>query len=234
MKRSGKRGPYVVTLFCAAVFATAGATRAQQPASPAPSQGQTQDASGGQGGRRGQYAGMGRVAGEVTAVSGNNLTVKAEDGSTVTVVATDNTRVMKDRGPVKVSDLHVGDGLIAVGNLDAPNHTLHAAMVMAEDAAQMKAMRENLGKTYITGRVTAIDLDNAKMTLERPDHVSQTIGFDESTSFKRAVRRERNAGETGGGAAGPGGESSRGRQWWWDGARDGDGRPDRSAGPRLC
>jgi len=33
--------------------------------------------------------------------------------------------------------------------------------------------------------VTAIDVDNAKMTIERPDKVSQTIGFDETTSFKR-------------------------------------------------
>ena len=46
-------------------------------------------------------------------------------------------------------------------------------------------MRENLGKTYIAGRVTAIDFDNARMTVKRPDGVEQTIGFDETTSFKR-------------------------------------------------
>ena len=162
---------------------------AQQPATASPgTQGQPQ-----QGSRRGQFAGMGRVAGEVTAANGNTLTIKAEDGSTIEVVTSENTRVMKDRTVVKVSDLHPGDGLMAFGNLDPATHTLHAAMVMAEDAAQVKAMRENLGKTYITGRVTAIDLDNAKMTIERPDHVSQTIGFDETTSFKRAVRGERPA-----------------------------------------
>lgn len=155
------------------------------------------------GGRRGAYAGMARVMGEVTAVSGGTLTLKAEDGGTVQVVTTDNTRVMKDRGPVKVSDLHVGDGLLAMGNLDAPNKTLHAAVVMAEDAAQIKAMKENLGKTYITGRVKTIDLDNARMTVERADHVAQTIGFDESTSFKRAVRG-------GGGSGGPGGSGNGG------------------------
>ena len=149
--------------------------------------------------RRGQYAGMGRVMGEVTAVAGGTLTVKTEDGSTVQVVTTDNTRLMKDRGPVRVADLHPGDGLMAVGNLDAGTKTLHAAMVFAEDAAQVKAMRENLGKTYITGRVTAIDADNAKLTVERADHVAQTIGFDETTSFKRAVRG-------GGGGPGAGGE----------------------------
>jgi hypothetical protein len=154
-------------------------------------------------GGRGQYAGMQRVAGEVTAVSGATLTVKTEDGGSMQIVTTDNTRVMKGRGvTVKVADLKVGDGVTAAGILDAPNKTLHAAMVFAMDAAQVKEMKENLGKTYIVGRVTAIDLDNAKMTVERPDHVAQTIGFDETTSFKKGGRGARMGG--GGGMAGGG------------------------------
>ena len=137
-------------------------------------------------GGRAQFAGMQRVMGEVTAVSGANLTIKTEDGSSVQVTTTDNTRVMKGRGvSAKVADLKVGDGLMAMGNLDAPNKTMHAAMVIAQDAADMKKMRENLGKTYIVGKVTAIDADDAKMTVMRSDGVSQTIGFDETTSFKR-------------------------------------------------
>lgn len=135
---------------------------------------------------RGQFAGMQRVGGEVTGVNGSTLTVKTEEGTTMQIVTTDNTRVMKGRGvTVKVSELKVGDAVVAAGNLDAPNKTLHAAMVFATDATQLKALRDNLGKTYITGKVTAIDLDDAKMTLERPDHVVQTIAFDETTSFKR-------------------------------------------------
>jgi hypothetical protein len=138
----------------------------------------------------GGFAGMQRVGGEVTAVSGANLTVKTEDGASVQIVTTTNTRVMKGRGgvTVPVADLKVGDGLMAMGNLDAPNKTLHAAMVIATDAATVKALRDNLGKTYIAGKVTAIDLDNAKMTVERSDKVSQTILFDDSTSFKRGGR----------------------------------------------
>jgi len=68
-------------------------------------------------------------------------------------------------------------------------------------------MKENLGKTYIVGKVTAIDLDNAKMTVERPDHVAQTIGFDETTSFKKGGRGARMGGAGGGGGAGAGGET---------------------------
>lgn len=143
-----------------------------------------------------------RVDGEVTAVAGTTLTVKTEDGGSVQVVTTDNTRVMKGRGvTVKVGDLKVGDGVMAAGMLDAPNKTLHAAMVFATDAAQLQAMKDNLGKTYIVGRVTAIDMDNATMTVERPDHVTQTIGFDETTSFRRGSRGMGRMGAAGGGVA---------------------------------
>jgi hypothetical protein len=198
------------------VVLAAGASRAtaQEPAGPPNAQA---------GARRGggQFAGMQRINGEVTAVSGATITIKTEDGATMQVVTTDNTRVMKGRGLpgqggaglgatgqsgqgqgrfdttlVKVSDLKVGDGVMAAGNLDAPNKTIHAAFVVATDAATVKALKDNLGKTYITGKVTAIDLDDAKMTVERPDHVSQTIAFDETTSFKRG-RGMRAGGVTG-------------------------------------
>ncbi len=65
-------------------------------------------------------------------------------------------------------------------------------MLISMDADQMKKLEDaqkqqlaNLGKTLIAGRVTAIDMDNATMTVGRPDGVSQTIGFDENTSFRR-------------------------------------------------
>ena len=47
----------------------------------------------------------------------------------------------------------------------------------------MKKMKEDLGKVYITGKVTAID--DVKLTVMRPDGVSQVIEVDEGTSFKR-------------------------------------------------
>ena len=144
---------------------------------------------------RGQFAGMQRVGGTITAVSDSAVTVKTEDGTVYQVTTTPNTRVMKGQGvTVKVADLKVGDGVTAAGNMDAPNKTLHAAFVMAVDAEQLKKLRENLGKTYIAGKVTAIDADNAKMTVLRQDGVSQVIGFDETTSFKRGGRMVRSGG----------------------------------------
>jgi hypothetical protein len=163
----------------------------------------------GPGGQRhgGGFANAPRVQGEVTAISGLTLTLKAEDGTVSQVVTTDNTHIMKSAGagapagassgeaggqargrnmqPAKLADIKVGDGAMAMGQLDPATKTLHAAFVMVTDAAEIKAMRESLGKTAIAGRVTAIDLDNATMTVTRPDGVSQTIGFDESTSFHR-------------------------------------------------
>ena len=146
-----------------------------------------------QGARRGQLAGMQRIGGTITTISGLNLTVKTADGAEYQVVTTDNTRVMRGRGEaIKLADLKPGDGLMAMGNLDTPNKTMHAAVVISVDAEQVKQMEAaqkarlaDLGKTLIAGRVTAIDLDNVTMTVERPDGVSQTIGFDEGTSFKR-------------------------------------------------
>jgi hypothetical protein len=151
-----------------------------------------QDSSG-QGAGRGQFAGMQRIGGTITAIAGPQVTIKTVDGVAYQVVTTDNTRVMRGRGnPAKLADLKVGDGLMAMGNMDAPNKTIHAAMLISMDADQMKKMEDaqkeqlaNLGKTMIAGRVTAIDIDNVTMTVERPDGVSQTIGFDENTSFRR-------------------------------------------------
>ncbi len=139
--------------------------------------------------QRSQFASMDHLSGEITAVAGATLTLKTDEDKIVQVVTTTNTRIMRGRGvAAKVADLKVGDGVVAVGNLDGTGGTLHAAMLFATDPEQMKAMRENLGKTYIAGKITAIDTDNAKITVERPDHVSQTIGLDESTSFRRGVR----------------------------------------------
>ena len=193
MRRTARLAAVVVGLMVGMILGGVGMVRAQDAGE------------GQQGGGRGQFAGMQRVAGEVTAVSGATLTVKTEDNGLMQIVTTDNTRVMKGRGvTVKVADLKVGDGVTAAGILDAPNKTLHAAVVFAMDAAQVKEMKENLGKTYIVGRVTAIDLDDAKMTVERPDHVAQTIGFDETTSFRKGGRGVRMGGAPGGAGGGAG------------------------------
>ena len=131
--------------------------------------------------------GSGRmVRGTVSAVAGDKITVKTESGDTFQVALTPNTRVMKGRDPMKASEIKVGDGLGAGGEMDQSTKTLHALFVSVVDAEQVKKMRESLGKTWIQGRVTAIE--DLKLTILRGDKVTQVIAVDEDTSFKRGGR----------------------------------------------
>jgi hypothetical protein len=139
------------------------------------------------------FAGGQMVRGTVTAVGADRLTVKTEEGDVYQVAVSVNTRVMKDRQPVKIADIKAGDGIGAMGVMDAPTKTIHAVFVAVIDAEQVKKAREGLGKVYITGKVTAIDMDDAKVTVMRPDHVSQVIQADEGTSFRRGGRRQQAA-----------------------------------------
>jgi hypothetical protein len=164
------------------------------------------------------FAGGQMVRGTVTAATADHLTVKTETGDIYQVSLSANTRLTKDRQPVKATDIKVGDGVGAMGVLDAPTKTVHAVFVAVVDAEQVKKARENMGKTYITGKVTAIDMDALKVTVLRPDGVSQVIGVDEQTSFKKGGRgmaamasgapMEMSGGGAGGGRANGGGNSA--------------------------
>jgi len=162
----------------------------------------------------GGFAGGQMVRGTVTAVAADKLTMKTDAGDVYQVALSANTRLTKARQPVKVTDIKVGDGVGAMGTLDAPTKTVHALFVTVMDAEEVKKAREELGKVYIAGKVTAID--ELKLTVLRTDGVSQVIAVDESTSFRKGDRKlqallnggpvEVNAGG-GGAAAGGSGES---------------------------
>jgi hypothetical protein len=150
-------------------------------------------AGGGQGRQRGgggggQFGGGQRVEGTVTAIAGNKVTIQTDAGDTYTVTVAGDARVMRDRQPIKASDVKVGDSVTAVGTVDATAKTVAATIVMDVDAATVKKAKEDMGKTYITGKITAIDVDNLKLTVMRTDNVSQVIAVDEGTSFQRGAR----------------------------------------------
>jgi hypothetical protein len=131
--------------------------------------------------------GSGRaVRGTVTAATADHLTVKTEAGEVYEVVVTPNTQVRKGRDPMKFGDIHTGDAVGAMGEIDAPKKTVHALMVVVVDAEQLKKAREAMGKTVISGTVTAID--DVKITIKRTDDVMQTIMVDEDTSFRKGGR----------------------------------------------
>jgi hypothetical protein len=101
--------------------------------------------------RGGQGAGMGPgrgVGGTVTAVTGTTITIKTEDGDTYQILTSANSHIMRrvDRQPepVKIADIHVGDAVMAGGEIDAKARTVGAVFVMVLTPEQ--AARQNLDR----------------------------------------------------------------------------------------
>jgi len=133
--------------------------------------------------------GANNAHGKVTAISGTDITIQDEQGQTFKVQTGPNTRIRKDREEIKLSDIHIGDTIVAVGNLDDQTKSIGAMFVMVptpEQVAQMEKMRATFGKTWTAGKITAIK--DLTVTVERPDKVSQTIAVDENTTFHKGAR----------------------------------------------
>ena len=91
--------------------------------------------------------------------------------------------------PIKASEIKVGDAIAAMGEIDSSARSLGAVAIFQLDperAQQMRTMEANFGKTWLMGRVTAID--GVKVTLDGPDNAAHSFVADENTSFRE--RRE--------------------------------------------
>jgi hypothetical protein len=171
---------------------------AQYPGQPAPQRGQR--------GGRGFGGMMGRgVMGTVTETAPDHFTVKTETGDVYTIHFSVNTRIMKGGGgqrrgqgggdefpvnpptPIKASDIKVGDAIGASGEIDANAKSVGAIIIFQIDperARQMREMQANYGKTWVMGRVTAIN--DVKVTLQGgPDNAAHTFVADENTTFRK-------------------------------------------------
>lgn len=88
---------------------------------------------------------------------------------------------------IKASDIKVGDMIRATGNVDAAAKTVTAMAVMQLDPAtvqQIHEMMANFGKTWLMGKVTAID--GTKITLTGTvDNTSHAVVADENTTFRK-------------------------------------------------
>jgi Domain of unknown function (DUF5666) len=89
--------------------------------------------------------------------------------------------------PLKPTDIKVGDAIAAMGEVDATGKSVGAITVMQIDperAKQMREMQANYGKTWIMGKVTAID--GVKVTLMGAiDNTPRTFVADENTTFRK-------------------------------------------------
>jgi hypothetical protein len=123
------------------------------------------------------------VRGNITVISGKSITVKTDEGETYTIATGPNTRIRKQRDEVKLTDLHVGDMIAAVGDKDPKAKTVGAMFVVLIDKEQYAKARADFGKTWTTGVVQSID--GTSIVIKRPDNVTQTIAVDENTGFRR-------------------------------------------------
>jgi hypothetical protein len=141
----------------------------------------------------------------VTDVASDHYKIKTELGEIYTVHFSANTRIMKQppsrRGqgqaqgegertppqPIKAADIKVGDVIVAGGEVDAAAKSIGAVFIMQIDPERAKQMREmaaNYGKTWLAGRVTAIN--EVKITLQGgPNNAVHTFIADENTSFRK-------------------------------------------------
>jgi preprotein translocase subunit YajC len=91
---------------------------------------------------------------------------------------------------IKASEIKVGDTITAGGEMNRDAKSLGAVGIMVVDperAKQMREMQANFGKTWLMGRVTAIN--ETAVTIEGgPGNAPHTFVADENTTFRR--RRE--------------------------------------------
>ena len=138
--------------------------------------------------------------GKITAVHNSTLEVLDTNGDTVTVKTGPQTEFKKDRQPAKRSDFKVGDIIIVRGEENAD----HSWTAQAVAARSMNGPRGpngpggpggpgggggrfqqsgTLGKDFVTGEINAIDAP--KLTVLRPDKVTQTLELNEETSLRK-------------------------------------------------
>jgi hypothetical protein len=88
---------------------------------------------------------------------------------------------------IKATDIKVGDAIGAMGEVDATAKSVGAtviALLDPERAKQMEEMRANYGKTWIQGKVTAID--GVKVTVMGAlDNAPHAFVADENTTFRK-------------------------------------------------
>lgn len=89
--------------------------------------------------------------------------------------------------PIKATDIKVGDAIAVSGEVDANAKSVGAVFIMLIDperAKEMRAMEASFGKTWLAGRVTAIN--EVKVSLEGgPDRAAHSFVADENTTFRK-------------------------------------------------
>jgi len=157
----------------------------------AQAQGQEQGAPPAAGQRRGPNDGQGQgLLGKITALNKGSLELAKPDGTTVAVKITDKTEYRKDRQVGRLEDFKVGDVVFVRGEENA-DHSVTAQMIGGRSGGGPEGGRGfgggggfgELGKDFVVGEVKSVDAP--KLTVLRPDNVTQTLELNEETSLRR-------------------------------------------------
>jgi Domain of unknown function (DUF5666) len=143
----------------------------------------------------GQPQGRGRpIPGKIAAIKDGALELTRMDGSTVTVKLTDKTEYRKDRQSAKLADFKVGE-LVFVRAEGDGDQNLSALLVAGRSGngpggpgtggpgGGMMMGGGELGKDFVFGDVKSVDAP--KITVLRPDGVTQTLELNEDTSLHK-------------------------------------------------
>jgi hypothetical protein len=110
-----------------------------------------------------------------------SFAVKTDSGQPWKLLYGVNTRLMKDHGPIRASEIQVGDMIFAAGNVDVKKKSIGAAILIDIPGEEVRKAREGLGKTWAAGKILSIT--GTKIHVHRLDGVDQSIAVDENTSF---------------------------------------------------
>ena len=159
--------------------------RAEAPATAAPGQEQGAPPSAGQ--MLGPNEGRGQpLVGKITAIHKGSLEVAKPDGTTVTVRITDKTEYRRDRQGAKLEDFKAGDMVFVRGEENA-DHSVTAVLIGGRSGGGGPEgggrVLGEMGKDFVVGEVKSIDAP--KLTVLRPDNVTQTLELNEETSLRR-------------------------------------------------
>src|SRR5258707_10036525 len=123
--------------------------------------------------------------GKIAAIGNGSVELTKPDGSTVSVKITDKTQYHKDRQAAKLGDFKVGD-LVFVRFDENADHGMTAKLIGGRSGAGPEGGNRGfgeMGKDFVTGEVKSVDAP--KLTVLRPDNVTQTLELNEETSLRR-------------------------------------------------
>ena len=156
------------------------------------------------GGWGGGWAGGGGIVGTVTEAAADHYTIKTDAGEIYVIHFSANTQILKQmaerRGEggggnreeswpqiIKPGEIKAGDAVAAMGEVNAGAKTVGATRIVLIDPERAKQMREmaaSYGKTWLMGKVTAVD--GVKVTLlGAVDGTAHAFVADENTTFRK-------------------------------------------------